>query len=98
MNPITRATFVGGIALLVAGSAGAAAQTFPLECAQRDAQLMIQAEQHGDVRDVPGDIRYEGFSTMERARNACNPGRGVVGLAPDDSIPRQSLAGVTQTP
>lgn len=96
MNPITRATFVGAIALLIAGSAGAAAQTFPLECAQRDAQLMIQTEQHAETRGGPGDIRDEELTTMKQARNDCYPGRVVVGLAPEDVFFGQLLAGVTQ--
>jgi rhamnose utilization protein RhaD (predicted bifunctional aldolase and dehydrogenase) len=97
MNPITRAILVGGIALLVAGSAAAAAQTFPLECAQRDAKLVTQMEQHGEAQDVPGDILYEGYWTMKRAREACYQGRVVVGLALYDSIFRQSLAGLAQS-
>jgi hypothetical protein len=96
MNPITRAILIGGIALLVAGSAGAVAQTFPLECAQRDAQIINQTEQHGDTRDMPGDIRYDGLSTMKHSRNACYLGRVVVGHAADDSA-FQSLADLAPT-
>ena len=95
MNPITRATFVGGIALLVAGSAGAGAQTFPLECDQRDAQIVNQTEQHGDTRDMPGDIRHDGLSTMKHSRNACYLGRVVVGHADDSAF--QSLADLAPT-
>jgi hypothetical protein len=77
-------------------AAAAAAQTFPLECAQRDAKLVTQMEQHGEAQDVPGDILYEGYWTMKRAREACYQGRVVVGLALYDSIFRQSLAGLAQ--
>jgi hypothetical protein len=80
MNQISRAILAGGIALLAAGSTGAGAQTFPLECADIDAQLVIETEQHGEVQDMPGDIRYERFWTMKHARGACNQGRVVVGL------------------
>jgi hypothetical protein len=93
MNPITRAILIGGIALLVAGSAGA--QTFPLECDQRDAQIVNQTEQHGDTRDMPGDIRHDGLSTMKHSRNACYLGRVVVGHADDSAF--QSLADLALT-
>jgi hypothetical protein len=93
MNPITRAILIGGIALLVAGSAGA--QTFPLECDQRDAQIVNQTEQHGDTRDMPGDIRHDGLSTMKHSRNACYLGRVVVGHADDSAF--QSLADLAPT-
>jgi hypothetical protein len=96
MNPIMRAVLVAGIALLVAGSAGAGAQTFPPACAQRDVQVVTQMEQQGQARDVPGEILYEAYWTMKRAREACYEGRMVVGLALYDSIFRQSLAGRTQ--
>jgi hypothetical protein len=96
MNPITHAIVVGGIALLVSAPSGAEAQTFPLECAQRDVQVLTQMEQHGNAQDVPGDILFEAFWTMKRARDACYQGRVVVGLALYDSIFRQSLAGLAQ--
>ena len=95
MNRITRALLIGGAALLV-GISAAAAETFPIECAQRDVQLVTQMEQHGEAQDVPGDILYEAYWTMKRAREACYQGRITVGLALYDSIFRQSLAGRTQ--
>ena len=96
MNRITRALLVGGTAMLAAGSATALAQSFPLDCAQRDVQLVTQMEQHGESQDVPGEILYEAYWTMKRAREACYQGRVEVGLALYDSIFRQSLAGRTQ--
>jgi hypothetical protein len=96
MSSITHAILVGGIALLVADAARAGAQAFPLECAQRDVQVVTQMEQHGQAQDVPGEILYEAYWTMNRAREACYEGRVVVGLALYDSIFRQSLAGRTQ--
>jgi hypothetical protein len=96
MNPITHAIVVVGIALVVSWPSGAGAQTYPLECAQRDVQVLTQMEQHGNAQDVPGDILFEAFWTMKRARDACYQGRVVVGLALYDSIFRQSLAGLTQ--
>ena len=92
MNRITRALLIGGAALLV-GISAAAAETFPFECAQRDVQLVTQMEQHGEAQDVPGEILYEAYWTMKRAREACYQGRVFVGLALYDSIFRQSLAG-----
>jgi hypothetical protein len=56
MNRITRAIFACGTAVLAAGFVGASAETFPLECAQRDVQLVTQMEQHGEAQDVPGEI------------------------------------------
>jgi hypothetical protein len=53
-------------------------------------------EQHGEAQDVPGEILYEVYWTMKRAREACYQGRITVGLALYDSIFRQSLAGRTQ--
>jgi hypothetical protein len=96
MNRITRAIFACGTAVLAAGFVGASAETFPLECAQRDVQLVTQMEQHGEAQDVPGEILYEAYWTMKRAREACYQGRITVGLALYDSIFRQSLAGRTQ--
>src|SRR5262245_36887094 len=96
MTRITRAILVSGAAWLVAGAGGAAAQTFPLECALRDVQLVTQMEQHGEAQDVPGEILYEAFLTMKRAREACSEGRPLAGLALYDSIFKTSLAGRTQ--
>ena len=96
MDRITRAILACGAALLAAGFAGAGAQTFPLDCAQRDVQLVTQMEQHGEAQDVPGEILYEAFLTMKRAREACSEGRKLAGLALYDSIFKTSLAGRTQ--
>jgi|SRR3977135_4365235 hypothetical protein len=96
MNPIKPAMLVGAIALLVAAPSGAGQQSFPLECAVRDVQLVTQMEQHGEAQDVPGEILYEAFLTMKRAREACSEGRELAGLALYDSIFKTSLAGRTQ--
>jgi hypothetical protein len=96
MVRITRALLVGGTVMLAVGPTGALAENFPLACAQRDVQLVTQIEQHGDAQDVPGEILYEAYWTMKRAREACYEGRVAVGLALYDSIFRQSLAGRTQ--
>jgi hypothetical protein len=95
MNPIRPATLAGAIALLMAGPA-AADPSFPLECAVRDVQLVTQIEEHGEAQDVPGEILYEAFLTMKRAREACTEGRAHAGLALYDSIFKTSLAGRTQ--
>ena len=96
MNPIKPAMLVGAIALLVAGPSAAGAQSFPVECAVRDVQLVAQMEQHGEAQDVPGEILFEAFLTMKRAREVCSEGRPLAGLALYDSIFKTSLAGRTQ--
>jgi hypothetical protein len=97
MKRIAHALLVGGFALLAIGPSAAGAQTFPLECAQRDVQIVTQMEQRGEAQDVPGEILYEAYWTMKRARDACSEGRVMAGLALYDSIFRQALAGRTQT-
>jgi hypothetical protein len=93
MNAIKHVT--AAIALLVVGPSlvPAGAQTYPLECAQRDVQLVVQMEQYGEAQSVPGEILYEAFWTLQRAREVCSQGRMVAGLALYDSIFRTSLAG-----
>ena len=83
------------VALLVVGSslAPAGAQTYPLECAQRDVQVVVQIEQYGEAQSVAGELLYEAFRTLQRARETCSQGRVVVGLALYDSIFKTSLAG-----
>jgi hypothetical protein len=94
MNSIMRAALVGAAALALASPA--AAQSFPLECAMRDAQLVTQVERHGEAQDVSGEILFEAFWIMKRARDACAEGRVVVGLALYDSIFKTSLAGLAE--
>jgi hypothetical protein len=71
-------------------------QSFPLECALRDVQLVTQMERHGEAQDVPGEILFEAVWIMKRARDACAEGRVIVGLALYDSIFKTSLAGLTE--
>jgi hypothetical protein len=77
--------------LLFASAVMAAAQDYPVECAQRDVQLATQIEQIGEAQSVPGDIMFEAFMTVMRARKACAQGRVALGLALYDSIFRTSL-------
>ena len=96
MKPIkpVLATFA---ALIVAPSlTSATAQTYPVECAQRDVQLVTQMEQYGEAQSVPGDVLYEAFRTLTRSRQICSEGRVAVGLALYDSIFKASLAGQVQ--
>jgi hypothetical protein len=86
----------GFLATVLAVVSPAAAQSFPLECAQRDAQLVTQIERHGEAQDVPGEILFEAFWTVQRARDACADGRVTVGLALYDSIFKTSLAGLKE--
>jgi hypothetical protein len=92
MKPIKH---IIAVALLVVGPslAPAGAQTYPLECAQRDVQVVVQIEQYGEGQSVSGELLYEAFWTLQRAREACSQGRVVVGLALYDSIFKTSLAG-----
>jgi hypothetical protein len=94
MKPIRCAVLVGAAVLALASPA--AAQSFPVECAVRDVQIITQLERHGEVQDVPGEILSEAFWTMKRARDACYEGRTVVGMAIYDSIFKTSLAGLTE--
>ena len=62
MKPIK--PVVAAIALLVSAPsliATAGAQAYPLECAQRDVQVVTQMEQYGEAQSVPGDVLYEAF-------------------------------------
>lgn len=77
--------------LLFASAVMAAAQDYPVECAQRDVQLVTQIEQIGEAQSVPGEIMFEAFMTVMRARKACAQGRVAVALALYDSIFRTSL-------
>jgi len=82
-------------ALLACASsvAPAAAQSYPVVCAQRDVQLVTQLEQIGEAQTVPGEILYEAFRVLTRARKACKEGRLDLALALYDSIFTTSLAG-----
>jgi hypothetical protein len=62
-------------------------------CAQRDVQLVTQLEQIGEAQAVPGEILYEAFRVLTRARKACKQGRVDLALALYDSIFKTSLAG-----
>jgi len=93
MNRITRALLIGGAALLV-GISAAAAETFPIECAHRDVQLVTQMEQHGEAQDVPGEILYEAYWTVKRAPRGLLPGPGVCGALRS----RQHLPPVARRP
>jgi hypothetical protein len=87
---------VAAVALLVFAFSvipAAAAQNYPLECAQRDVQVVTQMEQYGEAQSVPADILYEAFMILTRSRQACTQGRVAAGLALYDSIFRTSLAG-----
>jgi hypothetical protein len=90
---------VAAFALLVCASSviPAAAQTYPVVCAQRDVQLVTQLEQIGEAQTVPGEILYEAFRVLTRARKACKQGRVDLALALYDSIFKTSLAGQLDT-
>jgi hypothetical protein len=95
MKSASCAVLAAAISLVVAlpATTKAGGETFPLECAQRDVQLVTQMEQYGEAQSVPGELLYEAFWTMKRARDACAEGRVMAGLALYDSIFKTSLAG-----
>jgi hypothetical protein len=87
-------------ALLACASSAtpAAAQNYRAVCAQRDVQLVTQLEQIGEAQTVPGEILYEAFRVLTRARKACKEGRLELALALYDSIFTTSLAGRVEAP
>jgi hypothetical protein len=91
MKPIKPVVAAFALLLLASAVMPAAAQDYPVECAQRDVQLVTQIEQIGEAQSVSGEIMFEAFMTVMRARKACAHGRVAVGLALYDSIFRTSL-------
>ena len=93
MQPIKPLVAAFALVAFVAAAMPAAAQDHPVECAQRDVQLVTQLEQIGEAQSVPGEIMFEAFVTVLRARAACSQGRVAAGLALYDSVFKTSLAG-----
>ena len=84
---------VAALVLLVFASSVSAttAQTYPVECAQRDVQVVTQIEQIGEAQSVSGETMFEAFMTVMRARRVCSQGHVAVGLALYDSVFKTSL-------
>ena len=98
MQPIKPVVAAFALAAFASAAMPAAAQDHatqdhPVECAQRDVQLVTQLEQIGEAQSVPGEIMFEAFMTVLRARAACSQGRVAAGLALYDSVFKTSLAG-----
>jgi hypothetical protein len=93
MKPIKPMIATFALAAFASTAMAAAAQDHPVECAQRDVQLVTQIEQIGEAQSVSGDIMFEAFMTVLRARAACSQGRVALGLALYDSVFKTSLAG-----
>lgn len=93
MQPIKPVIAAFALAAFASTAMPAAAQDHPVECAQRDVQLVTQLEQVGEAQTVPGEIMFEAFMTVLRARAACSQGRVTAGLALYDSVFKTSLAG-----
>jgi hypothetical protein len=93
MQPIKPVIAAFALAAFASAAMPAAAQDHPVECAQRDVQLVTQLEQVGEAQTVPGEIMFEAFMTVLRARAACSQGRVAAGLALYDSVFKTSLAG-----
>jgi hypothetical protein len=98
MKPIKLVVAVSALLISASAVIPAAAQSYPLECAQRDVESVTQLEQLGEAQSVPGEILYEAFRVLTRARKACSQGRTALALALYDSIFKTSLAGQMQTP
>jgi hypothetical protein len=98
MKPIKPVVAVSALLISASAVIPAAAQSYPLECAQRDVESVTQLEQLGEAQSVPGEILYEAFRVLTRARKACSQGRTALALALYDSIFKTSLAGQMQTP
>jgi hypothetical protein len=97
MKSITHCILAGAAALAVAIPAAAQAQSFPPECARRDVQIVTLLEEHGEAQDIPGDVLFEAFWTMKRARDVCYAGAVPEALALYDSIfVTETLAGRAQ--
>jgi hypothetical protein len=73
--PVAAAVLVAGLFSVRAEAAN------PLECAQRDLDIVTLLEQHGEAQTLSGSTLYEAFWTMMQARSACTAGQTVVGLA-----------------
>ena len=99
MTPIKSAAFlaIAAFSAIAPSVNPASAQTYPIECAQRDVQVVTHLEQYGEAQTVPGEILYEAFWLLTRARQVCSEGRAVAALALYDSIFKTSLAGRKQT-
>ena len=96
MRPTKSSILVALVIFLAAPVTSAGAQqttgSLPLECAARDLQLVAQLEK------VNTDSRIfdEAFSTIMRARRACDEARVPEGLALYDRIAAPILAGRMQ--
>ena len=93
MQPIKPVVAAFALAAFASAVMAAVAQDHPVECAQRDVLLVTQLEQIGEAQSVPGEIMFEAFVTVLRARAACSQGRVAAGLALYDSVFKTSLAG-----
>jgi hypothetical protein len=96
MLPMTRRILAGAAAIVVAMPADGRTQSFPLECARRDVQVVIQLEDHVEAQDIDGNILYDAFETVRRARAACSEGREAAGLALYESVLTTALLGRVQ--
>jgi hypothetical protein len=99
MTPIKSAALlaIAAISFIAPSVNPARAQTYPIECAQRDVQVVTQLEQYGEAQAVSGEVLYEAFWILTRARQVCSEGRVVAAFALYDSIFKTSLAGRKQT-
>jgi hypothetical protein len=97
MKSIKHCILAAATAFVIASPAVADAEAFPVECARRDVQIVTLLEEHGEAQDIPGDVLFEAFWTMKRARDVCYAGGVPEAMALYDSIfVTTTVAGRTQ--
>ena len=77
MTPIKSAALLAiavVFSVIAPAATPASAKTYPIECAQRDVQVVTQLEQYGEAQAVPGEILYEAFWILTHARQVCAVG------------------------
>jgi hypothetical protein len=108
MKPTTRTDCLAAAAILLVSASFASAGSAPdatsavsntgsggmsRECALRDNEAITRLERYAEGSEVAGDLLYEAFVTITRARAACYAGRAADGLALYDSAFAVTLAG-----
>jgi pentatricopeptide repeat protein len=73
-------------AALTLDAAAAAEQSGQLQCAARDAKLIVVIEDVGEARSVPDEKVAEAWTTLLDARELCKAGRVEEALAVYDGI------------
>ena len=86
----SRAMLIAAAGLCMTLSPAAAEGAPPLGaklCAMHDLYRFSYIEEHGAAQEIPPALLAEAFSTMVRARTACDQGRFADGIVLYQSIP-----------